>query len=68
MEKSSDEPEPAEHSFDTGRAACIHNVSFYKHSLQVFILSVQKRKLRFSLTIFIHDSWTNLNGHNVLDL
>jgi hypothetical protein len=68
MEKSSDEPEPAEHSFDTGRAACIHNMPFYKQCLQVFILSVQKRKLRFFLTICTHNSWTNLNDYNVLDL
>jgi hypothetical protein len=30
MDKSSDEPEPAEHSFDTGRATYIHNVFLYK--------------------------------------
>jgi hypothetical protein len=48
MEKSSDEPEPAEHSFDTGRATTVRNVSLYKHCVQMFILLVQ-RKLNFSL-------------------
>jgi hypothetical protein len=43
MERSSDEPEPAEHSFDTGRTYFFHSVSLYKHQLQVSILSIQKK-------------------------
>jgi hypothetical protein len=66
MERSSDEPESAEHSFDTGRNSCIHNVPSIQVLSSSFYFIFSEKKYFFFHTISANNSWTNLNDSDVM--